>query len=214
MKASESAKKKMYELLSEKLPKNSVEYAFGLWVKQPFSFTIARTRSTCLGNYSYRNHHHKITVNHDLNPYQFLITYVHEVAHQHVFVDYYLAKKRRVLPHGDEWKAAFQILMQPLLTPDVFPPEILSVLQVHMLNPAASTVRDMTLQKVIKVFDDKETSNDNELHLEELKEGEWFVFNRRIFQKLETRRTRVMCLEKTSKRKFTISKMAVVERVS
>ena len=213
MTASDAVKKQMFKLLTKKLPENSVEYAFDLWVKQPFSFKIAPTRSTCLGNYSYRNHQHKITVNHDLNPYQFLITYVHEVAHQHVFVNHHLAKKRRVLPHGYEWQVTFQELMQPLLNDAVFPKDILEILQIHMLAPAASTVRDVTLLKILQKYDNKEVTNESRLRLEDLKEGDWFVFNQRIFQKLETRRTRILCLEKASKQKFTISKIAEVRRV-
>lgn len=208
-----ATKQQMREILSEKLPANSVDYAFNLWVDRPFSFKVARTRSTCLGNYTYRNNQHKITVNHDLNPYQFLITYVHEVAHQHVFIKFMQGKRKRVLPHGNEWKSTFTELMNPILNEAIFPEEILRHLRVHMMNPPASTVRDTALIKSIQLFDNKLVVNENELHLDDLKQGEVFIFKNRIFTKLETRRTRILCLEKKSNRKFTIPKIAVVERV-
>jgi hypothetical protein len=206
------------EILREKLPQNSVEYAFSLWESEPFSFKVTRTRSTCLGNYSYRNNKHKITVNHDLNPYQFLITYVHEVAHQHVFINHIIDRTKqisphRILPHGDEWKHTFTELMKPVLNEDIFPPNVLHLLRLHMANPPASTVRDITLMKSLQFFDRKTITVEKELHLGNLKQGEVFIFKKRIFTKLETRRTRVLCLENKSKQKFTIPKIAVVERV-
>jgi SprT protein len=209
----------MREILSEKLPEKAVEYAYNLWESNPFSFKITRTRSTCLGNYSYQNGKHKITVNHDLNPYQFLITYVHEVAHQHVFIQFMQGKRKRmhphrILPHGNEWKSSFTELMKPVLNEDIFPPKVLHLLKLHMANPPASTVRDVALIKSLQLFDDKPITNENELHLEDLKRGEKFVFKKRTFTKLETRRTRVLCLEEKSSRKFTIPKVATVERVN
>lgn len=200
-------------ILAEKIPENAVDYAYNLWKDKPFSFTVARTRSTCLGNYSFRNNRHKITVNHDLNPYQFLITYIHEVAHQHVFIKFMQGKRERVLPHGNEWKNTFAALMKPLLNEDVFPETILNLLRLHMTNPPASTVRDGLLLKALQQFDDKIITEEKELRLEEINEGETFIFKNRIFKKLETRRTRVLCLENKSNRKFTIPKIAVVERV-
>ncbi|MDP5139841.1 MAG: SprT-like domain-containing protein [Spirosomaceae bacterium] len=200
-------------MLAEKIPKNAVEYAFNLWKEQPFSFTVARTRSTCLGNYSFRNNRHKITVNHDLNPYQFLITYIHEVAHQHVFIQFMQGKRKRVLPHGSEWKSTFQELMKPLLNEGVFPSTVLNLLRLHMTNPPASTVRDGLLLKALQQFDNKPITEEKGLRLEEINEGETFIFKNRIFKKLETRRTRVLCLEKNSNRKFTIPKVAVVEKI-
>jgi hypothetical protein len=82
-----------------------------------------------------------------------------------------------------------------------------------MANPPASTVRDIALMKSIQLFDKKIVTVENELHLENLEQGEVFIFKKRIFTKLETRRTRILCLENKSKRKFTIPKIAVVKRV-
>ena len=103
--------------------------------------------------------------------------------------------------------------MNPLLNDAIFPNEILQLLQLHMVNPPASTVRDTALLKTLQLFDDKPVTNENVLHLEDLKQGEGFIFKGRIFTKLETRRTRVLCLEGKSNRKFTIPKIATVERI-
>lgn len=209
----ETTKQNFCEILKLKLPEQAVQYACDLWLAEPFAFKITTTRSTCLGNYSFRKGRHKITVNEDLNSYQFLITYMHEVAHQRVFIKYMQARRKRVLPHGKEWKVEFRELMQPLLTDSVFPNELLKILIVHLKNPSASTVRDINLLRMLQTFDEKKVINENDTRLEELQEGESFVFSRRKFVKLQTRRTRVLCLEEESKRKFTIPKMALVRRV-
>ena len=57
----------------------------------------------------------QITVNNNLNQYQFLLTLVHEIAH-HITHQ----KFGRVQPHGKEWKKVFQHLMLPFLKPDIF----------------------------------------------------------------------------------------------
>ena len=78
--------KKMGEILLKHLPATTVAYCMELWQEQPFSFKISRTRSSCFGNYIFRDGQHKITINHDLNSYAFLVTYIHEIAHQRAWL--------------------------------------------------------------------------------------------------------------------------------
>jgi hypothetical protein len=59
-----------------------------------------------------------ITLNGNLNPYQMLVTFVHEFAHYAVYM---LAPKKYVEPHGDLWKLTFTQLLQPYLKPEIFP---------------------------------------------------------------------------------------------
>lgn len=76
-------------------------------------FRIARSRKTKLGDYTapFKGEPHKISVNHDLNPYAFLITTIHEFAHLKTWQQF----KNKVKPHGIEWKNHFKILMEPFL---------------------------------------------------------------------------------------------------
>lgn len=194
-------------ILEKKIPARALQYAVDLWTAQPFSFKVTRTRSTCLGNYSFRNGHHQITVNHDLNPYAFLITYIHEVAHQRTLIQH-SGKRRRPLPHGKEWKNNFKELMNPVLNASVFPPDILKVLSAHMQNPAASSSKDPELVRVLARYsgDKKE----GYLTLGELRSGSLFYFQNKTYKKLEDRRTRTLVEATTNKRKYTISSHAEV----
>jgi SprT protein len=195
--------------IANKVPAESLEYCTSLWKEHPFSFAITKTRSTCLGNYKYQNGSHTITINHDLNLYNFLITYIHEVAHQRVFIAH-KGKKRPSL-HGNEWKTHFQYLITPLLNETVFPLVVLKPLALHMKNPPASSTRDLKLMKALKLFDlgDKTTV----FHLEDMPNMASFLFKNRKFQKLEKRRTRALCVELESKRKYTIPLLAEVKPI-
>ena len=190
--------KKIQEILVNHVPETAVEYCFKLWQEHPFSFKISRTRSSCFGNYSFREGQHKITINHDLHHYAFLITYIHEIAHQRAWLD---KSKRKIEPHGKEWKKKFQDLMTPILNLNVFPEKVFIPLRQYMQNPAASSVSYAPLFEALLSFD---VIKENEVSLVEVIDNQWFMFRNAIFQKLEIRRTRVLCLEKNSKRRYTI----------
>jgi hypothetical protein len=205
-----SIKKEIFEALEKQVPENAAQYCFDLWAEDPFHFIISRSRSTKLGDFRYRSDRkiQTITINHDLNPFQFLITFIHEVAHHRV----YSRHGRKVSPHGQEWKSAFRNLMVPMLSDLVFPKDVLIPLRIHMANPKASTGGDIFLSKELRKYDLKYQS-EAPLFLTDIKPGETFSLRGRIFQKEEVRRTRVLCLEIASGRKYLVSGHAEIERV-
>ena len=194
--------------LEGKVPDHALAYCYALWKEDPFELRIARSRSTKLGDFRYRPDQkvQKISINHDLNPYQFLITLIHEIAHHRVFRDY---DRRGIRPHGPEWKRSFRQLMAPMLDVAVFPRDILIPLRLHMVNPKASTGGDYFLFKELKKYDAVQVEARGVL-LGDLKPGSSFGLKRRIFEKLETRRSRVLCRERATGRKYLISRHAEV----
>ncbi|MCP9754414.1 transcription elongation protein SprT [Lacihabitans sp. CCS-44] len=203
-----TSSEKLEKLLSAKIPIASLPYVMNLWKTHPFNFSITKSRKSCLGNYRLKDGQHFITVNGDSNAYSFLVTLIHEIAHQHVALTAKLFR-RKPAPHGVEWKTTFSNLMQPLLTEEVFPGEILKVLQKHMINPAASSTRDPSLVKVLGIFNEKENS-DAPL-LSEIPSGKIFVFNNKKYRKLENRRTRTLVECTSSKKKYTIASYAPIQ---
>ena len=170
---------------------------------------ITPPRRTRLGCFSVRPPMQPvIRMNSDLNPYNFLITYIHEVAHCYV----YRTHKRRAAPHGIEWKTSFRALLTPVLNADVFPEEILQLLHLHMRNPSASTGGDVRLYAALKKFDVSNSQQGAKIPLLYVKEGDDFVFQTRVFVKGSLRRTRVLCTEKSSSRRFTIPSHVLVEK--
>jgi hypothetical protein len=196
------------KLLHQYCPQAAVSYCYALWQKNTFVLTIKKDRRSKLGDYRFipdSSTPHQISINHTLNPYSFLVTYIHEVAHLHTFSKY----KRKVLPHGKEWKRSFHQLMLPLLNEQIFPPDVLLPLQLYMQNPKASSCSDMSLFKALQAY-----STSAKPLLMELPTGEDFILHGRIFQKGLTRRTRVLCTERSTGKQYTISAQAPVERVN
>ncbi len=187
------------------VPEGAVEYCDTLYQQLNFEFKIKKGRLTKLGDYRYirKTKEHIITINNDLNPFAFLITYLHEVAHLITFNEY----KGRVSPHGKEWKEHFTKLAKPTLREEVFPPQILSALSNYFKNPKASSCSDPHLFKTLRLFDEPS----NKITLEEIPMGKEFRFNKRTFIKEEKRRTRWVCTETITKRKYLIPSIAEVE---
>ena len=196
--------------LSQLPDETSVEYIMDLWRKNPFSFKVAGSRKTCLGNYMYKNGRHYISVNGDSNPYSFLITLIHEIAHQHVKINHGLFK-RVPEPHGNAWKLHFKTLMGPMLKESVFPNDILEVLIPHMQNPAASSTRDHALVKALARYSDNK--QETGVYLADLAEGKVFNFKGRKFKKIENRRTRILAECIATRNRYTIPGIAQVEEV-
>lgn len=193
------------EIISKYVPGSSLEYCVGLWIDNPFSFKVTRQRRSKLGDYRYNKltHNHEITVNGNLNPYAFLITYLHEVAHLKQFQGYGHNRP----PHGTEWKSIFRELMLPVATDEVFPRDILEQLARHMMNPMASSHSDPELSKHLRKYDQNYFG---EIYLEDLGEGDKFMLNGRSYTKLKKRRTRSICVDERTGRKYLISELAQV----
>jgi len=186
------------EMLNRHVPANAVAYCLALWDAHPFKFKLRKTRQTKVGDFICRNGQApEITVNHDLHPFLFLITYVHEVAHLDVHRQY----PRSADPHGTEWKDAFIRLLKPLMTTDIFPQQLLRRLSLHMENPRASTFSDPELTQSLRSFDAKWSSA---TLLSEIPEGSLFGLRGRWFRKGPLQRTRFVCHEVKTRRKFLV----------
>lgn len=201
----EEARQKLYKIFQRHVPDNAVHYCLDLWSALPFHFKVIRKRSSKLGDYRYNpaNKSHAITVNHDLNKYSFLITYIHEVAHLLTTE----RNGRKAAPHGALWQANFKELMEPVLSNLIFPVDVLEPLKKHLRKPKASTYADAKLLHALRNYDERPADLVPLAHLDE---GDIFEFNNLMYQKIQLRRTRVLCQQSGTSRKFLISKMALV----
>lgn len=195
-------------VLARYLPSKALDYCVEIWAEKTFDLTVTPKRSTKLGDYSYdsKTKRHKITVNGDLNPYSFLVTYIHEVAHFRTYIKHGFGVK----PHGREWKQEFSALMEPMLVASVFPEHMNPALKKYFANPKASSCSDIELLKALKTEDE---DRGKEIFLSDVGNGQEFIFNKRVFIKELTKRTRAMCLEPKTGKKYLISEAASVELV-
>jgi len=197
----------VFDILQSHVPLAALDYCLDLWKASPFELKVTRTRQTKVGDFTSRRtrSHPRITLNNDLNRYLFLVTYIHEVAHLHV----YLRHGPREDPHGEKWKTTFTDLMLPILWETIFPPEILHELRRHMINPKASSFADTILTEAFRKFD----RNTHQIILSQVPEGSIFKLQGRYFKKGKLRRTRVLCKELQSKKDYLVPADAVVSDV-
>ncbi len=196
------------ELLKRYFPEAAVTMVGAIYEQRRFKLHFKRPRSSKLGDFRpprSKNGICAITLNFDLNPYQMLITYVHEVAHYDVYQQY---DSRRVQPHGNEWQKQFIALLQPFMTETVIPKEVLSALQKHLQHIKASSTADQNLQRVLKQYDQH---SEPATTVESLSKGARFVLkNGLIFQKGEKQRTRYKCYCENNGRWYFVAALTEV----
>lgn len=183
------------EYLSRFIPPAAVPRVLEYLHQYKVHLTITRERKSVLGDYRHatQDKNHRISVNGNLNPYAFLITLIHELAHLVTFMQY----GHRVQAHGREWKNCYAMLLRDFMGKEIFPRVIERTLLQSMHDLPASSCADENLMRVLKGFD-----KDNGLVLvESLPEGQLFdIGEGRIFKKGKKLRKRYQCLEvKTGK---------------
>lgn len=166
---------------------------------------VKNERKTKHGDYrQLPNKKHQITINANLNPYRFLITLIHEIAHFEAYNVY----GRFIKPHGKEWKRTFQHLMLPFLRPDIFPSELLPLLAQHFKNPKASSDSDAQLALALKGFNEA----DDKTYVFEVSLGQVFkLYNGRVFKRGHKRRKRFECVEVSTGKLYLFNPNAEVE---
>ncbi len=199
---------KINGILNKHLPPPAFAYCWTLWLSAPFDLKLTSSRQTKVGDFTSKNSSSRpvITLNKDLNPFLFLVVYLHEVAHLYVHLKY----GNKVDPHGEEWKNAFKRIMEPVLKKEVFPDQILQPLQRHMINPKASSFADAELTKALRSYD---PHADQYTALSDIPEGSIFNFQGRYFKKGKTKRTRVLCCEIKSKKNYLVPAEVLVSDV-
>ena len=150
---------------------------------------------------------HLITLNKTENPYRFLITLIHELAHFLAFERYGF----QIKPHGKEWKLVYRELMLPLLHPDIFPETLLPFLAQHFKNPKAATDSDFNLVRALHRYD----PDPYKTYIFELQEGDCFSLpNGKTFIRGEQRRKRFECIELGTQKRYLVSPHAVVHKIA
>ena len=195
--------------LSQFLPPGTYEEISRYLHFYKIHLTIAKERKTVLGDYRHKTHYtnHRISVNGNLNPYAFLITTLHELAHLVVFETY----GNRVQSHGSEWKSIYSKLLHQFTENKIFPPDIEHELRRSLKNPAASSCAEDDLIRVLRKYDPQKT---NYMLVEEIPEGKLFKLeDGKIFRKGEKQRKRYKCTEVKSGRIYLFSPVFEVERV-
>ncbi len=148
------------------LPPAAYESIAGLLARMPVLVRAVRCRRTKHGDHFQPpgRHYSVITVNQSGNPYLFLVTLLHEIAHARVCREC----RGCARPHGREWKAVFSAYLQACLT--CFPPDLRQPVARYSRRPLYSTDADPELSLALRRHD----TLDLRPMLAELREGERF----------------------------------------
>src|SRR6478735_9687490 len=93
--------------LDQFLPEGAYEQIAPFFQTHTIHLNVTHDRKSVLGDYRHPVPdvpYHRISINATLNPYSFLITLLHELAHLTTTVAYGL----KASPHGSEWKSEFR----------------------------------------------------------------------------------------------------------
>lgn len=176
--------------LEQFLPPGAFEEVAPFFKTHTIHLTLTHERKSVLGDY--RNPvpsepYHRISINATLNPYSFLITLLHELAHLLTFVHF----QHSVSPHGKEWKTQFRHVLIPFIGKKLFPADVEKALLAYIHDPAASTCTDPRLFKALYKYDKKE---EGQKLVDDIEPNKYFMTDDgTVYQKLEKIRTRTRC---------------------
>jgi len=197
--------------LANYLPDGAFEPVVQLIHQYKVHLTVTRERKSVLGDYRhpFLGSNHKITVNGNLNKYEFLITLLHELAHLLCFEQY----RNRVEAHGKEWKNIYGSLLKAFIDLDFFPEDIRKSLKKTLLNPAATANGETALLLVLRRYNPVQKAG--VVVLAHLADGSLFKeIKGRTFRKIKLRRKRIECIELATGNIYLFSALSEVEIVN
>ena len=197
--------------LANYLPEGAFEPVVQLIHQYKVHLTVTRERKSVLGDYRhpFLGSNHKITVNGNLNKFEFLITLLHELAHLLCFEQY----RNRVEAHGKEWKNIYGNLLKAFIDLDLFPEDIKKSLKKTLLNPAATANGETALLLVLRKYNPVQKAG--VVVLAHVADGTLFKeIKGRTFRKIKLRRKRIECIELATGNIYLFSALSEVEIVN
>ncbi|MDB5232121.1 MAG: hypothetical protein JWN76_2926 [Chitinophagaceae bacterium] len=178
--------------LEEFVPEGSFEQVVHYLNFYKVHLTVTKARRSVLGDYRhpFRGKAHRITVNGNLNQYEFIITLLHELAHLLTFEQF--GNKAEV--HGPEWKKTYSQLLTDFVELKIFPGDIEKALKKSIRNPSATANGETELLLILRQYDRHKKPG---MHMiQELPGGSIFqTHDGRTFRKGEQLRKRFRCIE-------------------
>lgn len=197
--------------LNAYLPDGAFEPVVALINQYKVHLTVTKARKSVLGDYrhAFQGANHKISVNGNLNKYEFLITLLHELAHLLCYEQY----RNRVDAHGKEWKNIYGHLLSQFIQQGLFPDDIKKALSKTLLNPAATANGETKLLLVLRKYN--EIKKAGVALVANIAEGILFEsLNGKIFRRGKKRRIRIECVEVATGQVYSFSALTEVKLVS
>lgn len=198
--------KKDFQILSKYAGEAGALYILEKQKEHPFHFKITKPRNSKEGDFRYYSDPKRIpqiSVNGNLNRYNFLFTFVHEYAHL-------LARLKfgpKHAPHGKEWKKEFAITLKEAIGRKLFSKDVEDAMLLEIDNLKASNSGNKIIYKALENHNDDSSGH----YLENLPKGTEFKFRNKWYVLEEQRRTRYVCKQKNTNKKYLINGIVKVE---
>ncbi len=183
--------KESMDILRKYLPEGSFDRIVYYLNFFKIHFTITLKRNTVLGDYRHPipGGNHRITVNGDLNQYEFLVTFLHELAHLITFEKF----GARVPSHGKEWKNQYGLLLMEFVDLGIFPVDVHQAILKTIPDPAATANGETMLLSVLRKYNNEKQEGRT---VAQIAMGGFFKTQKgQIFKKVALRRTRFLCTD-------------------
>jgi hypothetical protein len=197
--------------LNSYLPDGAFEPVIDLINQYKVHLTVTKARKSVLGDYrhAFQGANHKISVNGNLNKYEFLVTLLHELAHLLCYELY----RNRVDAHGKEWKSIYGQLLAQFIQKGIFPDDIKKALSKTLLNPAATANGETKLLLVLRKYNT--VQKEGIALVANIAEGVLFEsLNGKIFKRGKKRRIRIECVEVATGQVYSFSALTEVKLVN
>ena len=198
-------KLQLIHVLKKYMPPVAVEYCSELIMLYNLHLHIEIERKDRLGDYSpHLGKGNRISINHNLSPYDFLITFIHELAHHTAYVKY----GQKHAPHGTEWKSEFKAHMRTIVMAGFFPSDVAEPLIQHMKRPAYTHSGDVELTRALLKYDKREVNM-----LQDLPSGVAFKMSKKsrmVLVKGERMKKKYCCTDINTGRQYLVHEGAVV----
>ena len=197
------------EILHRHLNNDAAGWVYDYFTRNNIFLHITRKRSSKLGDYSWPQRgrkYHKITVNGDLNPYMFLWVFLHEAAHYETRLKY----GGSVQPHGHEWQTAYARLLRECAV--LFPPEARDSIEQYTSHIPFVRATGRLIEELLRRHDSGYTP-ETDIRLDDLPAGSLFRLKAKpdiLFRNDERRRTRWLCTDVATSRRYTVPASAAV----
>lgn len=197
------------DILARKVGEAHAEELLKLLRQEGALLTITRGRVTKHGDYRppQPGQRHRLSLNGDMGPNQFLLTFLHEFAHLQAFKQY----GHQIQPHGVEWKRIFSELLTIWIRKKAFPEKVILHILRYAQNPRASTLSDGKLFEALQQADGD--ADNGIVYLKDIPLLSYFFLNGSYYHKGEKRRTRYVCREVSSSRVYLVHALAEVKLI-
>lgn len=198
------------QALAAYLPEGSFEPVVSYLHQYKVHLTVTKHRKSVLGDYRHAGWggNHRISINGNLNKFEFLITLLHELAHLLTYEQY----RNKVEAHGKEWKYCYSQLLIVFVQLKIFPSDIEKALQKSIANPSATANGETALLLVLRSYD--AIKKEGHFTVAELHEGDLFQTEKgKIFRRGIVRRKRIECLEVKTGLLYIFSPITLVKKI-